>query len=138
MKYVDGRVHTNGMENFWSLLKRGLNGTYVSVEPFHLFRFLDEQAYRYNNRKDADDFDRFVSPILLKLTIPSAVTAEPVRWPPTPYRRGYAHRRSLSRRKTRRSSVGDHASGMWTASDSGGNMGGSTWGISGSVLARCA
>ena len=50
-KYVDGNVHTNGLENFWSLLKRGINGTYVSVEPFHLFRYLDEQAYRFNNRK---------------------------------------------------------------------------------------
>jgi transposase-like protein len=59
VKYVDGKVHTNGMENYWSLLKRGLNGTYVSVEPFHLFRYLDEQAFRYNNRKDANDFDRF-------------------------------------------------------------------------------
>lgn len=59
VKYVDGQVHTNGLENFWSLLKRGINGTYVSVEPFHLFRYLDEQAYRYNNRKDATDFDRF-------------------------------------------------------------------------------
>jgi transposase-like protein len=52
-RYVDGKVHTNGMENFWSLLKRGLGGTYVSVEPFHLFRYLDEQVFRYNNRKDA-------------------------------------------------------------------------------------
>jgi transposase-like protein len=58
-KYVDGRVHTNGLENFWSLLKRGLNGTYVSVEPFHLFRYLDEQAYRFNNRKELDDYGRF-------------------------------------------------------------------------------
>ena len=49
--YVEGRVHTNGMENFWSLLKRGLNGTYVSVEPFHLFRYVDEQAFRFNHRK---------------------------------------------------------------------------------------
>ena len=57
--YVDGQVHTNTMENFWCLLKRGISGTYVSVEPFHLFRYLDEQAYRYNNRKDATDFDRF-------------------------------------------------------------------------------
>jgi transposase-like protein len=48
--YVNGRVHTNGLKNFWSLLKRGINGTYVSVEPFHLFRYLDEQAFRYNNR----------------------------------------------------------------------------------------
>jgi transposase-like protein len=52
--YVNGRIHTNGLENFWSLLKRGLKGTYVSVEPFHLFRYLDEQAYRYNNRKTGD------------------------------------------------------------------------------------
>ena len=57
--YVDGKVHTNGLENFWSLLKRGLSGTYVSVEPFHLFRYLDEQTYRFNNRKmtDAERFD---------------------------------------------------------------------------------
>jgi transposase-like protein len=53
-KYVDGQVHTNGLENFWSLLKRGISGTYVSVEPFHLFRYLDEQMFRYNNRKDGD------------------------------------------------------------------------------------
>jgi transposase-like protein len=53
-KYVDGQVHTNGCENFWSLLKRSLKGTYISVEPFHLFRYLDEQAYRFNNRKMAD------------------------------------------------------------------------------------
>ncbi len=52
-KYVDGNVHTQGIENFWSLLKRGLGGTYVSVEPFHLFRYVDEQAFRFNNRKDA-------------------------------------------------------------------------------------
>lgn len=59
LEYVNGRVHTNGLENFWSLLKRGINGTYVSVEPFHLFRYLDEQAFRYNNRKDMNDSDRF-------------------------------------------------------------------------------
>jgi transposase-like protein len=58
VQYVDGRVHTNGLENFWSLLKRGVSGTYVSVEPFHLFRYLDEQAFRFNNRK-ATDADRF-------------------------------------------------------------------------------
>ncbi len=51
VEYVRGEVHTNGLENFWSLLKRGIRGTYVSVEPFHLFRYLDEQAYRYNNRR---------------------------------------------------------------------------------------
>ena len=62
--YVNGNVHTNGIENFWSLLKRGINGTYVAVEPFHLFRYVDEQAFRFNTRKDAEgevisDFDRF-------------------------------------------------------------------------------
>jgi transposase-like protein len=72
-KYVDGRVHTNGLENFWSLLKRGLKGTYVSTEPFHLFRYLDEQAFRYNNRgdkenpvNDGDRFSRVVSQIIGK------------------------------------------------------------------------
>jgi len=63
VKYVDGRVHTNGLENFWSLLKRGLSGTYVSVEPFHLFRYLDEQAFRFNYRGTKEnpitDADRF-------------------------------------------------------------------------------
>lgn len=58
-QYVDGNVHTNGMENFWALLKRGINGTYVSVEPFHLFRYVDEQAFRYNNRKPMNDAQRF-------------------------------------------------------------------------------
>jgi transposase-like protein len=59
VKYVDGEVHTNGLENYWSLLKRGIAGTYVSVEPFHLFRYLDEQAFRYNNRKELNDYGRF-------------------------------------------------------------------------------
>jgi transposase-like protein len=63
-KYVDGRVHTNGLENFWSCLKRGLNGTYVAVEPFHLSRYVDEQVFRFNHRKDEDgnrtsDAERF-------------------------------------------------------------------------------
>src|SRR5579864_1340669 len=62
-KYVRGLVHTNGMENFWSLLKRGLHGTYISVEPFHLFRYIDEQAFRFNNRgtkhTPMNDADRF-------------------------------------------------------------------------------
>jgi transposase-like protein len=61
IEYVNGNVHTNTMENFWSLLKRGLHGTYVSVEPFHLFRYIDEQAFRYNNRTDMNDSDRFVT-----------------------------------------------------------------------------
>jgi transposase-like protein len=60
VEYVNGNVHTNSMENFWSLLKRGLHGTYVSVEPFHLFRYVDEQAFRFNNRRDKNDSDRFV------------------------------------------------------------------------------
>lgn len=50
-RYVDGQIHTNGLENYWALLKRGLSGTYVSVRPFHLFRYLDEQSYRYNRRE---------------------------------------------------------------------------------------
>ena len=58
-EYVRGEVHTQGIENFWSLLKRSLNGTYVAVEPFHLERYADEQAFRFNNRKDRSDFDRF-------------------------------------------------------------------------------
>lgn len=59
VEYVRGNVHTNGIENFWSLLKRTLKGTYVSVEPFHLFRYLDEQAFRFNKRK-LTDFQRFI------------------------------------------------------------------------------
>jgi transposase-like protein len=57
--YVKGNVHTNGCENFWSLLKRAIKGTYVSIEPFHLFRYLDEQAFRFNNRED-NDLARFL------------------------------------------------------------------------------
>jgi transposase-like protein len=57
--YVDGKIHTNGLENYWSLLKRALGGTYVSVEPFHLFRYLDEQSFRYNNRNGMNDQTRF-------------------------------------------------------------------------------
>ena len=71
--YVRGRVSTNGLENFWSLLKRGLNGTYIAVEPFHLFRYLDEQVFRYNNRatkenplNDADRFHLALSQIVGK------------------------------------------------------------------------
>lgn len=58
-EYVNGTVHTNGIENFWSLLKRGLKGTYVSVMPFHLFRYVDEQSFRFNNRK-FNDSERFL------------------------------------------------------------------------------
>jgi transposase-like protein len=59
--YVNGQIHLNGLENFWSLLKRGLGGTYVSVEPFHLFRYVDEQVFRYNHRRDTNDGERFVA-----------------------------------------------------------------------------
>jgi transposase-like protein len=63
-EYVRGHVHTQGIENFWSLLKRGLKGTYVAVEPFHLHRYADEQVFRYNNRatkgNPLDDADRFM------------------------------------------------------------------------------
>jgi hypothetical protein len=55
---VDGKIHTNGIENFWSLLKRAIKGTYISVEPFHLFRYLDEETYRFNSRQ-TDDATRF-------------------------------------------------------------------------------
>lgn len=57
--YVNGQVHTNSLENFWSLMKRNLSGTYVAVEPFHLDRYLDEQVYRFNNRINKTDGDRF-------------------------------------------------------------------------------
>src|SRR5437868_1544922 len=59
IEYVRGRVHTNKMENFWSLVKRALGGTYISVMPFHLFRYLDEQTFRYNYRK-RNDRERFL------------------------------------------------------------------------------
>lgn len=69
--YVKGQVHTNGIENFWALLKRTLRGTYVAVEPFHLDRYIDEQVFRYNNRatknnplNDADRFALLVSQVL--------------------------------------------------------------------------
>jgi transposase-like protein len=83
-KYVDGQIHTNGVENFWSLLKRSLGGTYVSVEPFHLFRYVDEQAFRFNNRKDeagnkltdADRFDIAVSQIIGKRLTYAEVTGK--------------------------------------------------------------
>ncbi len=63
--YANGQVHTNGIENFWSLLKRSVKGTYVSVEPEHLTRYVDEQAFRFNNRKgkDADRFQKAVKGI---------------------------------------------------------------------------
>jgi transposase-like protein len=62
-EYVRSEVHTQGIENFWSLLKRSLSGTYVAVEPFHLDRYVGEQVFRYNNRKNFDDYDRFAKAV---------------------------------------------------------------------------
>jgi transposase-like protein len=76
--YVKGRVHTNGLENFWSLLKRSLKGTYVSVEPFHLQAYADEQCFRYNNRKlnDAERFSLAVAGIVGKRMILKELTGK--------------------------------------------------------------
>ncbi len=67
-EYVRGKVHTNGLENFWSLLKRAVRGTYVAIEPVHLDAYIDEQAFRYNNRKttDGNRFQKVVSGIVGK------------------------------------------------------------------------
>ena len=64
--YAKGKVHTNGLENFWSLLKRAIKGSYVNVEPFHLFRYLDEESFRFNTRKveDGDCFRSLVGHIV--------------------------------------------------------------------------
>jgi transposase-like protein len=83
VEYVRGLVHTNGLENFWCLFKRGINGTYVSVEPFHLFRYLDEQEFRFNNRgtrekkiTDADRFNMMLSQIAGKRLTYKEVTGK--------------------------------------------------------------
>jgi len=64
--YAEGKVHTNGLENFWSLLKRAIKGSYVNIEPFHLFRYLDEESFRFNTRevKDSDRFRTLVGQIV--------------------------------------------------------------------------
>ncbi len=79
-KYVDGTVHTNRMENFWSLLKRTIKGTYVSIEPFHLFRYLDEQSFRYNERHDNDGerFQKVLNSIAGKRLTWDVLTAQEV------------------------------------------------------------
>lgn len=77
--YVRGRVHTNGLESFWSLLKRAVRGTYVSIDPFHLFRYVDEQAFRFNHRQqsDAERFMAMLSSVVGKrLTYTSLTGAE--------------------------------------------------------------
>ncbi len=60
-QYVRGHIHTNGIESFWAMLKRTIGGTYIAVEPFHLYRYLAEQCFRYNHRKNTDDAGRFKS-----------------------------------------------------------------------------
>jgi transposase-like protein len=77
--YVDGVVHTNGMENYWSLLKRTIKGTYVSIEPFHLFRYLDEQALRFNTRKmtDGDRFAQMTRRVIGKRLTYADLTGKP-------------------------------------------------------------
>src|SRR3990167_3795052 len=76
-KYVEGQIHTNGIENFWALLKRAIKGTYVSVEPFHLFRYLDEEAFRFNTRKasDGERFERLASKVTGKRLTYAQLTA---------------------------------------------------------------
>jgi len=78
--YVNGKVHTNSLENFWSLMKRNLAGTYVAVEPFHLDRYLDEQVFRFNNRlnkKDGDRFSKVVSQIVGRRLTYADLTGKP-------------------------------------------------------------
>ncbi len=79
-RYVMGKVHTNGLENFWSLLKRSLKGTYISVEPCHLFRYLDEQAFRFNEREgqDADRFKKALGSVAGRRVTYSELTGEAV------------------------------------------------------------
>ena len=91
-EYVRDNVHTNGLENYWSLLKRCIKGTYVSVEPFHLFRYLDEEAFRFNERKHADgevktDGERFIDVaegISGKRLTYKKLTGQPLVLPPSP------------------------------------------------------
>src|SRR2546423_8252962 len=78
--YVRGNIHTNGLENFWSLFKRCIKGTHVAVEPFHLFRYLDAECFRFNNREDNDGgrFDAAMKGINGKrLTYKSLIGCDP-------------------------------------------------------------
>ena len=79
IQYVDGKVHTNRMENFWSLLKRGLHGTYISVEPFHLFRYLDERMFTFNlrERTDAGRFEAVLGAVAGRRLTYSTLTGRP-------------------------------------------------------------
>lgn len=81
-RYVEGHVRTNGLENFWSLLKRGIKGTYVSVEPYHQFRYLDEQSFRFNEREgnDADRFRKTLGGVVgRRLTYSGLTTGKPAQ-----------------------------------------------------------
>ena len=84
--YAKGAVHTNGLENFWSLFKRCIKGTHVSVEPFHLFRYVDAEAFRFNNRKatDGERFTEVLKGIAGKRLTYKALTGEDVVSPPAP------------------------------------------------------
>jgi transposase-like protein len=77
-RYVDGQIHTNGIENFWALLKRCINGTYISIEPFHLFRYLDEQSFRFNSRhgNDSERFQRAMEQVVGKRVTYSELTGK--------------------------------------------------------------
>ncbi len=82
VRYVEGRVTTNRIENFWSCVKRTLNGTYISVRPFHLDAYLDESVFRFNERDD-NDGGRFVAALKgadgKRLTYAALTTSHP-RW----------------------------------------------------------
>jgi transposase-like protein len=84
--YVKGNVHTNGIENFWTLLKRMIKGTYVSVEPFHLFRYLDEEAFRFNEREltDGERFTQTASSIVGKRLMYKDLTGKTLELQTTP------------------------------------------------------
>ena len=90
--YVRDHVHTNGIENFWSCLKRGLNGTYISVEPVHLDRYVDEQVFRFNLRHKHTDAERFKAVLKdivgRRLTYAELTGREVQPRKPNPYRRG--------------------------------------------------
>ena len=84
-RYVDGHIHTNGIENFWSLFKRCIKGTHVSVEPFHLFRYLDSECFRFNNRElnDGERFRAVVKGIDSKRLTYKALIGQPEEVPPS-------------------------------------------------------
>lgn len=84
--YAEGAVHTNGLENFWALFKRCIKGTHVSVEPFHLFRYVDSEAFRFNTRKltDGERFKEVAKGITGKRLTYKALIGEDTVTPPAP------------------------------------------------------